>query len=773
MSSFALAGKTGSPGGRPALLLVFLLALPTLAAGSSEESPMPVVGAMNPAALYCIELGYGYEVISTAEGERGVCVLPDGRRVDAWAFFRGRVAREYSWCALQGWTVETREIGGDSYTAECAVCVDENGAEIGSVEELMGLADRALRGFGAPVDPDRAAGIRPSAPGRALPTSYNWCDLGGCTPVKSQGSCGSCWAFGTAAPLECNIKIKDGVTVNLSEQYLVSCNSDGWSCSGGWWAHDYHHWKNDPCGDNGAVLEADFPYTATDEPCGCPYPHHYWIDWWEYIGEPWGVSPTDAMKQAILDHGPISVAVDASGFSGYSGGVFTSCSGTSINHAVALVGWDDNQGTDGVWILRNSWGASWGENGYMRIPYGCNSVGYNSCWVHYRDPIRLSLEGDMPESIDPDLPTTITVRIEELTDTYVAGSGLLHCRFGEGEWQSVPLDPAGGGLHEASIPGSFCDERTCELYLSAEAAGYGGVVEPYDAPATVFRAVVGQLQTVFSDDFEGDLGWTVVNDGGLTDGPWERGIPAGGGTRGDPPSDFDGSGSCYLTDNVEGNSDVDGGSTRLLSPALDLLPGNEYRAGFALWYTNSFGNDPHNDCFEVHVSNDNGGTWVVVDSIGPHTVPGWTEHWFLIGDYVAPTSQVKVRFTASDLSDGSVVEAGVDAFRVELLQCVSTGVSASVPAPAGYALHGGVPNPFNPTTEIRYEVPRPGPVAIAIHDVAGRRVALLAYGHHEAGSYSKSWDGRNALGEEVASGVYFVRMEAACFEATAKTVLIR
>ena len=83
---------------------------------------------------------------------------------------------------------------------------------------------------------------------RDLPASFDWRDLGGVTPVKNQASCGSCWAFSTVAPLECAIKIHDGVTVDLSEQWLVRCNREGWGCDGGFYAHDYHEWETDVCG---------------------------------------------------------------------------------------------------------------------------------------------------------------------------------------------------------------------------------------------------------------------------------------------------------------------------------------------------------------------------------------------------------------------------------------------------------------------------------------------------------------------------------------------
>ena len=89
------------------------------------------------------------------------------------------------------------------------------------------------------------------------------------------------------------------------------------------------------------------------------------------------------LKQAILDYGPITVCVYAdSAFQYYTGDVFNACTSGSVNHAVVLVGWDDAQGSDGVWILRNSWGSWWGEGGYMRIEYGCSSIGYGGLYLN-------------------------------------------------------------------------------------------------------------------------------------------------------------------------------------------------------------------------------------------------------------------------------------------------------------------------------------------------------------------------------------------------------
>lgn len=233
---------------------------------------------------------------------------------------------------------------------------------------------------------------------QALPTAFDWCaTMGGCTPVKNQGSCGACWAFGTVGPLELGIKIADGVVRDLSEQYLLSCNSDSYSCNGGWFVHKYHQ-NVIPAGEAaaGSRYEADFPYVAAKVACNPPHPAHEKITSWAYVNasNPFSVATTAAIKQAIYDHGPVASAICVgSAFQAYSGGVFSTneagyCGSGEVNHAVVLVGWDDSQG---VWILRNSWGTWWGESnppgssskGYMRITYGTSNVGYSANYVTY------------------------------------------------------------------------------------------------------------------------------------------------------------------------------------------------------------------------------------------------------------------------------------------------------------------------------------------------------------------------------------------------------
>jgi C1A family cysteine protease len=271
----------------------------------------------------------------------------------------------------EGWTFTVRESEATQYP----------------LDELCGLVE--------PPDWRDKGVFDPCLERGSLPVAFSWLDLNGCTPIRDQLGCGSCWAFATVGPLECDILLNDGAATDLSEQWLLSCNQEGFDCGGGWFAHDYHRTggATDPCGGNGAVSETDFPYVAQKVPCSCPYPHHYWINGWAYIGGGSGVPPVNSIKQAIVDHGPVSVALCANtAFHGYGGGVFNACTypkpcnpntGDPVNHAVTLVGWDDNQGANGVWILRNSWGPTWGENGYMRIEYGCLEIGYAACYINY------------------------------------------------------------------------------------------------------------------------------------------------------------------------------------------------------------------------------------------------------------------------------------------------------------------------------------------------------------------------------------------------------
>lgn len=217
-------------------------------------------------------------------------------------------------------------------------------------------------------------------PFNASSPQADWRSVGRVTPIKDQKHCGSCWAFAVMGAYESSHLIRNNQTVDTAEQVLVSC-SNGGNCAGGWTATALAWLLG-----NGSSKEPDYPYTATNSAC-----HTHSADYhsaaWGYVRPDGTVASTAELKQAIVDHGPVVVALYATWrFQAYAGGVFyESIGGGALNHAVVLVGWDDSKG---AWIMRNSWGTGWGEiagygteRGYMYLAYGSSDVGIWSQWV--------------------------------------------------------------------------------------------------------------------------------------------------------------------------------------------------------------------------------------------------------------------------------------------------------------------------------------------------------------------------------------------------------
>jgi len=274
--------------------------------------------------------------------------------------------------------------------------------------------------------------------------------------------------------------------------------------------------------------------------------------------------------------------------------------------------------------------------------------------------VLFSFPDGVPDFLEPG-GTTVRVDVVPNRREPAEDSGTLFFRFNGGNFVSQPMTSIGPNMYETTIPSQNCFDEF-DFYFTVGLQGGGTASEPFDAPNSFFSALVATSAIVrFEDDFEQNLGWTVVNEN-LQDGPWQRGIPAGDGSRRDPTEDFDGSGRCFLTDNVAGNSDVDGGPTRLISPTMDLS--NDAFVSFAFWHSNDDGDDP----FHVEVSNDNGNTWSqVLTQFGGDD--GWQTHQFLLSDEVAPSSTVKLRFSSTDNPNNSVTESGVDAVKAVEVSC--------------------------------------------------------------------------------------------------------
>ena len=280
---------------------------------------------------------------------------------------------------------------------------------------------------------------------------------------------------------------------------------------------------------------------------------------------------------------------------------------------------------------------------------------------------ELEVVGGPPATIPSDVPTAVTVRVLPGTGNVDPTSGFLFTIV-NGTFPAItPVVPLGGDDYRALLPARDCYD-TIRWYVAFQPST-GGALEylPAGAPANLFETDVVNLPltTVFADDFETAQAWSVQNDPALTDGAWNRGVPVGGGDRGDPATDADGSGQCYLTDNVDGNSDVDGAGTTLLSPLFNLSGYPEALLSYSYWYTNNTGSTPGQDVWVAEISADGGINWVTLQSTSSST-DEWTDVTFRVSDYVPLTPLVRVRFTASDPDPGAIVEAGLDAFRIEV-----------------------------------------------------------------------------------------------------------
>lgn len=211
-----------------------------------------------------------------------------------------------------------------------------------------------------------------------FPSAFDLRQTGGATVAKNQGfssTCFPCWSFSLIGAAESAIRIATGIEYDLSEQHLLDCNTNGYGCSGGFvdgWTALRNH---------GAIEEECYPFLNADSPCGqdtcTPVA---WIS---------GVYPVPfsvkSIKYALFYHGALSCSMTIyDDIMSYSEGCYSNDGTKSVNHGVVILGWDDSLcNGEGAWIVKNSWGPGWGEDGCVLMKFGTCNIGKHAQWFEY------------------------------------------------------------------------------------------------------------------------------------------------------------------------------------------------------------------------------------------------------------------------------------------------------------------------------------------------------------------------------------------------------
>jgi C1A family cysteine protease len=263
------------------------------------------------------------------------------------------------------------------------------------------------------VSEQQRAGFRPISPGygfdgyqaeprqfpEPLPMRFDWRELGKVTPVKDQGNCGSCYAFASLANLESSVLVAGGEEYDLSENNVKEC--DWWatevgfgSCNGG-----NYNMVASFLSQKGSVLEVCDPYVPSNVPCRDDCPYVLTLLGWSAISAA-EIPDPEVLKAYLFSSGPLFTAMNATQGSGwpsefwhYDGSYTLYYDGPgNVDHAVLIVGWDDtlsHAGGQGAWIVKNSYGTSWGgtcgygtEHGYFTIAYGSANIGEYTSTVY-------------------------------------------------------------------------------------------------------------------------------------------------------------------------------------------------------------------------------------------------------------------------------------------------------------------------------------------------------------------------------------------------------
>ncbi len=685
----------------------------------------------------------------------------------------------------------------------------------------------------SPAEKQHLLGLIPEVPGSMpeapapdptfkadeFPEKFDWREYGGVTPAKDQAACGSCWAFAAMGAWEAMLAIYDNVEYDLSEQQVLSCNNQGDGCNGGRCSTAYKVFKNP-----GSVLEEDMPYMANDAiPCTQDeFEKVAVLDAYTSVGH-----SVDQIK-TVLVNGPVAAGMKVwDDFFYYTGGCYEGAWSIWTDHAVLIVGWDDTMCEgEGAWICKNSWGRSWGIDGFFYAKYGSTGLGLGSSRpIYYPDtPANLFTR---EETMDDASTGNGNGRIDEGEtveywgkylnigddatgimlhfDTETAGIDIINAQAALGDMEHLQQRNNEGEPFSFAVADTFSGRHVRFTIDITANEGYVGKKE--------IKLLVGRPDLLLVDDDGGKLveEWYTGDMAEVTVEPYEVWH------RNELEDEITGA-ELSLYENIiwitgENTTPMEG-DTAAVKEYLDnggklFLSGQnvgDHFGGTAFFTDYIRAEHLENSCGAYVLEGVQGdpigdGVFLITTGAGganncssPSSVNPVNGSISSIIYYETEKSAAVrysgdyslVYFCSSFEAVSMPADRRLILRRILDLLGIPTGVDE--PGGGGEAGDGSAPvlstlkltvspNPFNPVTTLGFSVsdanPQGAMVELSLYDVLGRRVRVLLKERKVPGDYSVIWGGADETGRSVSSGLYFARLSVDGKAATRKLVLLK
>jgi len=588
--------------------------------------------------------------------------------------------------------------------------------------------------------------------------NFDWRDMGGVTPVKNQGGCGSCWDFAATGAFESAIYVMNGTIWDLSEQAAMDCNAEHYGCGGGWMSSVYNLFR-----DYGAIEEDCYPYFAQDGfPCRqdtCV--RIAMLD--DYVDVQ---NDVNAIKNALLTS-PLSTTLSIP--EGFDWNCFDG-QWLNADHAVVIVGWDDSMCDHGGWIVKNSWGAGWGDGGFFYIPY-------NSCGIGHYTQLPLFTGGLPHIALNQDyLEINVPSDGQNNDSIYLTNTGFQNLFF---QVRLKNLQDS-FGYHMLESGNSLGPE-----YNWVDITEIG---EPIDFPGYPGYSNSGPLDFGFEFNYYGNT-YSSIN---VCSEGWASFTDSENRTSRNAPIPSVGAPNNLLAAFWENLDPVEGdvffysnqADTAIISwvNVPDIMHQGEFTFQILLLGENtivyqyeSMGPDGPLDDASIGIENADGtiGLEVCCNKIftyGQKAVrfelgqPSGNFDWLRAedeGGIIGPGDSFEfgVNCVAGDHPDGSywaqlnVFTNDIENKKLQIpvvMNVGATSVDRGENLPKTISSVNCYPNPFNGQTNIEFGLTTDSHAELHIIDLLGREVATLGQGNFDAGTHSVVWDaGDNA------SGIYF------------------